>query len=122
MGATRLDSPAGLGGSARGWWRLCSFITCTPRQRGYTVLMIGRPNASCTDRRLLGWGLALLALIPLRAAAEENPMMMLTSSAFTPNGTIPAKHTCDGGDLSPPLAWTGTPAETKTFALIVDDP
>jgi Raf kinase inhibitor-like YbhB/YbcL family protein len=29
---------------------------------------------------------------------------------------------CDGPDLSPPLSWTGTPALTKSFALIVDDP
>jgi Raf kinase inhibitor-like YbhB/YbcL family protein len=44
------------------------------------------------------------------------------SSSFGPNGSIPAKHTCEGGDVSPPLAWSDAPAETKSFALIVDDP
>jgi Raf kinase inhibitor-like YbhB/YbcL family protein len=48
--------------------------------------------------------------------------LTLTSSAFTPNGSIPAPYTCDGPDRSPPLAWAGAPAGTKSFALIVDDP
>ena len=46
----------------------------------------------------------------------------LTSPAFPPNGSIPKEHTCDGDDLAPPLAWSGAPAGTKSFALIVDDP
>ena len=48
--------------------------------------------------------------------------MELTSPAFTNEGRIPKKYTCEGDDLSPPLQWTGSPAETKSFALIVDDP
>ena len=48
--------------------------------------------------------------------------MQITSSAFTTNGSIPAKHTCDGADLSPLLTWSGAPAGTRSFALIVDDP
>lgn len=46
----------------------------------------------------------------------------LQSSAFTDGGMIPAKYTCDGQDISPPLAWADPPAGTKSFALIVDDP
>jgi Raf kinase inhibitor-like YbhB/YbcL family protein len=48
--------------------------------------------------------------------------MELSSSAFAPNTDIPAQHSCDGGDQSPPLAWTGVPAGTQSLALIVDDP
>jgi hypothetical protein len=48
--------------------------------------------------------------------------LSLTSSAFAPGGEIPARHTCEGQDLSPALAWTGVPAETKSLALVVDDP
>ena len=48
--------------------------------------------------------------------------MQLTSPAFTMNGSIPARHTCEGNDLSPALAWSGAPSGTKGFALIVDDP
>jgi Raf kinase inhibitor-like YbhB/YbcL family protein len=47
---------------------------------------------------------------------------MLTSSAFQEAQPIPAVHTCEGRDLSPPLAWTDPPAGTKSFALINDDP
>lgn len=46
----------------------------------------------------------------------------IESSAFPPNGQIPRKHTCEGDDVSPPLAWRGDPAGTRCFALIVDDP
>jgi Raf kinase inhibitor-like YbhB/YbcL family protein len=46
----------------------------------------------------------------------------LTSTAFAHEGAIPKKYTCQGDDLSPPLAWSGAPAGTKSFALIVDDP
>jgi Raf kinase inhibitor-like YbhB/YbcL family protein len=48
--------------------------------------------------------------------------LTLTSSAFAPNGSIPAQYTCDGQDPSPPLAWAGAPSGTQSFALIVDDP
>lgn len=46
----------------------------------------------------------------------------ITSSAFGPNAEIPVKHTCEGEDTSPPLAWSGAPPNTKSYALIVDDP
>jgi Raf kinase inhibitor-like YbhB/YbcL family protein len=46
----------------------------------------------------------------------------LTSPAFEPGGSIPARHTCDGEDLSPELRWTDAPAGTRSFALICDDP
>jgi len=46
----------------------------------------------------------------------------LTSSAFEPGGPIPARHTCDGDDASPDLAWDGAPADTGAFVLLVDDP
>jgi Raf kinase inhibitor-like YbhB/YbcL family protein len=48
--------------------------------------------------------------------------LQLTSPAFQNGGEIPKKYTCDGPDRSPPLAWTGAPAATKCFVLIVDDP
>jgi Raf kinase inhibitor-like YbhB/YbcL family protein len=48
--------------------------------------------------------------------------MVLSSSAFKDGEAIPVRHTCDGEDVSPPLAWTGEPVETRSFALICDDP
>ncbi len=49
-------------------------------------------------------------------------MFSLHSKAFEPEASIPGRHTCDGPDLSPQLAWQGVPDGTKSFALIVDDP
>ncbi len=46
----------------------------------------------------------------------------VTSMAFQEGGTIPQKYTCDGEDISPPLAWSSAPEGTKSFALISDDP
>ncbi|MGE5339356.1 MAG: YbhB/YbcL family Raf kinase inhibitor-like protein [Gemmatimonadota bacterium] len=48
--------------------------------------------------------------------------MKISSSAFGPVGAIPARFTCEGQDVSPPLAWRDAPAATKSVALIVDDP
>jgi Raf kinase inhibitor-like YbhB/YbcL family protein len=48
--------------------------------------------------------------------------LQITSPAFAPGGEIPLRHTCQGEDLSPPLAWSGTPANAKSLVLIVDDP
>ena len=48
--------------------------------------------------------------------------MRLSSSAFTHHGEIPMQYTCEGKDISPPLAWVGAPVGTQSFALIVDDP
>jgi len=46
----------------------------------------------------------------------------LESAAFQPNTQIPQLYTGEGGDLSPPLRWSGAPLETKTYALIAHDP
>jgi len=48
--------------------------------------------------------------------------LKVTSSAFQHGGPIPSKYTCEGQDLSPPLAWSGAPSTTKSIAMIVDDP
>jgi hypothetical protein len=48
--------------------------------------------------------------------------LAFTSTAFEPGGAIPAAYTCQGKDLSVPLAWSGLPAGTRSLALIVDDP
>lgn len=46
----------------------------------------------------------------------------LKSSAFAHLEAIPSRYTCEGADTSPPLAWSGAPPGTKSFALIIDDP
>jgi len=49
-------------------------------------------------------------------------MFTLTSSAFAAGKPIPARHSCDDRDTSPPLAWRDPPEEVQSFALIADDP
>lgn len=68
--------------------------------------------------------LALLAALystatPARGASKT---LTLSSAAFAPDTQIPAQHSCDGADQSPPLSWSGAPDGTKSFAVIVDDP
>jgi Raf kinase inhibitor-like YbhB/YbcL family protein len=46
----------------------------------------------------------------------------LSSSEFSDNGDIPAKYTCEGKNINPPLSIAGVPKQTVTLALIVDDP
>ena len=59
----------------------------------------------------------------MRASNRDGAMALsLTSSAFAHGAAIPRRYTCDGDDVSPPLAWTGVPAGAKSLALIVDDP
>ncbi len=46
----------------------------------------------------------------------------VTSSAFEEGGAIPARYTCDGLDISPPLSWSPVPSGTQSLALIAEDP
>jgi Raf kinase inhibitor-like YbhB/YbcL family protein len=71
----------------------------------------------------VAFAVALFFACAFVAIAEEKPMSLtITSTAFAPEGAIPSLYTCEGKDVSPPLAWSGAPAATKSFALIVDDP
>src|SRR4026208_2182751 len=69
-------------------------------------------------------GSILFASAPQSVHAKEEQAMTLklTSSAFEHEGSIPRLHTCQGKDVSPPLAWSGVPENAKTLVLIVDDP
>jgi Raf kinase inhibitor-like YbhB/YbcL family protein len=46
----------------------------------------------------------------------------LSSPAFQDSGAIPAKFTCQGENVSPELNWSEAPANTQSYALIMDDP
>src|SRR6266516_938646 len=48
--------------------------------------------------------------------------MRLTSNAFADGATIPRRFTCDGQNLSPPLAWTDMPDGARSLVLLCDDP
>lgn len=54
------------------------------------------------------------------AAAEDG--LTLQSEAFEPGASLPARFTCDGDGVSPPLRWSGAPEGTKSFVVVVRDP
>lgn len=45
---------------------------------------------------------------------------MLTSPAFTSDGSIPTEMTCDGENRPPVLKWIHAPRESRSFALIIE--
>lgn len=48
--------------------------------------------------------------------------MKITSQAFEPGEMIPAKYTCKGQNISPPIAWQGAPEGTRSITVISEDP
>src|ERR1022692_141314 len=57
------------------------------------------------------------------SAGGRSPMaLVLKSSTFAPGAEIPKEYTCEAADVSPALEWSGAPARTVSFALIMDDP
>ncbi len=65
-----------------------------------------------------------LAMISLgiTTLANAGEGFQITSSATAWNGTVPTIYTCDGKNISPKITWSGAPAKTEAFALIVSDP
>ena len=74
----------------------------------------------CRPRFAIAAAWVVAAAVSGPASAEDK--MKLTSSAFGENQAIPKLYTCEGKDISPPLSWSEVPAQTKSLALIVDDP
>jgi Raf kinase inhibitor-like YbhB/YbcL family protein len=72
------------------------------------------------------WFLPIILIISCSSViAKEGKRMTelkIASPAFVNNGYIPARFTCDGTDINPPLEISNVPAEAKSLALIVDDP
>ncbi len=77
----------------------------------------------CAEFAAVLLGVAVLAPGVAAGADEEATMTMtIRSTAFEHEGKIPRRCTCEGADVSPPLAWSGLPTGARTLALIVDDP
>jgi Raf kinase inhibitor-like YbhB/YbcL family protein len=77
---------------------------------------------------VLGVALICISVVAAKTSLlpdeKENIVMpmIIMSPSFKHNGVIPARHTCDGLNISPLLRWTGLPTGSKSLALIVDDP
>ena len=55
-------------------------------------------------------------------AMSSAATIKLTSPDFSGGSAVPKKYTCDGPNMNPRLRFDGVPKETKSLALIVDDP
>ncbi len=74
-------------------------------------------------RNWLQGSVLLAALVACTVWAGEDTMsMQISSSAFSDGGAIPERHTCEGSDISPQLAWSSVPEGARSLVLIVDDP
>jgi Raf kinase inhibitor-like YbhB/YbcL family protein len=82
-------------------------------------------------RRLAGLPVLALALLLQACGGEDKPEeplpraereLTLESPAFRDGGSIPVRFSCDGDDVSPPLAWSGVPAGAGELTLLVEDP
>jgi Raf kinase inhibitor-like YbhB/YbcL family protein len=79
-------------------------------------------NVVSTRRVLARVGHAERADYFLCTAGEKKMSIQITSSAFAQGHAIPKKYTGEGADVSPPLAWSNLPENTRELALICDDP
>jgi phosphatidylethanolamine-binding protein (PEBP) family uncharacterized protein len=82
------------------------------------------PLSMQTHCLILRLALVAVTTAQIAAAADRRTVMRLdvTSTAFEANQPIPKQYTGDGADVSPPLAWSGVPEQTKSIAVIMDDP
>jgi Raf kinase inhibitor-like YbhB/YbcL family protein len=80
--------------------------------------------ASVTPATGQATGPASPTAAPASPPPAGSPALTVTSAAFTEGAGIPKQYSCDGPGqgISPPLKWTGAPAQTSSFVLIVDDP
>lgn len=96
------------------------------KDNGFTV-MVDR------GKRFRTLGLLLVLTVLLSSCRKEDgPMtnvkgvpivkITVTSPAFADGSPIPSKYTVDGPGVSPPLEWGDVPKETKSIAVLVDDP
>jgi Raf kinase inhibitor-like YbhB/YbcL family protein len=68
------------------------------------------------------YAVALAMGVASAASAQTPATLTVTSTTLKAGETIPKDHTADGKNVSPALMWSGAPAGTKQFAMIMDDP
>ena len=73
--------------------------------------------------KLFLWGILSMAFpVVVHAEGSMAQRIDVRSAAFGEGKSIPSDFTCDGADMSPPIEWSGIPAEAKSLAVIADDP
>jgi Raf kinase inhibitor-like YbhB/YbcL family protein len=78
----------------------------------------------CVRVTFFSLGLVFCSLLSSLAAhiPSDKKVFTISSPAFGDQGAIPARYTCQGKNLSPPLVFSNIPPETESLALIVEDP
>ncbi len=77
----------------------------------------------CLETASLSIAITVIALCVAGARpSTAQGSLKISSPAFADNTTIPAQYACTGADTSPPLKWSGVPADAGALALIVEDP
>jgi hypothetical protein len=100
--------------SLRSWWLIvcvaliAGLTACEKREKGEEVVP-GPAEGGAVQ-------------VEAGSADSETTAFRLTSPAFKNGEAIPKEYTCDGRNVSPPLAWENPPKGTAAFALIMDDP
>lgn len=101
------------------WLTLLLMMACT-------IPITGAPPTASIEETEQGEPEALsqptIEPTEIPAPTEVRMPFELTSTAFAQGEPIPVKYSCDGDDISPPLAWGDPPEGTQTFTLIMDDP
>lgn len=132
-----VDSILGAGSQAMYFCDICKKETekhplhgCgnpTRHIRGLAWLNNDWVNLFCTLTGSITAALLAIFLIssPVSLSGEQGAEMTkldFSSPVFAYNQPIPAKYSCDGQNISPTFSWTGIPADTRSLALIADDP
>src|SRR5262249_37347074 len=108
-----------LHGSVGCWWSLLRGRNAMPymKRREFITLLGGVSPLRNSRLAVILFAASLIILW-----GNATMAMTLKSPAFQQNGHIPSKYTCEGEDVSPPLAWEGAPNGAKSLVLIIDDP
>jgi len=88
----------------------------------------GRDRSRRPPSRWTAAGAAVLAALTLaalagcgKAGSGAATAPLSVSSATVSQNVLPARYTCHGAGINPPIDWSGAPPGTKSFALVVDD-
>ena len=73
-------------------------------------------------RKTIGFISVALCLGSAAAVADSGKKLSVTSTDFKDGDAIPSDYTCDGSNEVPELSWSSVPADTKSIAILVEDP
>ena len=82
-----------------------------------TILLRKQISAPSTSNTKSG---SVASAASSTSSMKNDESFTLTSSDFVDGGALPREFTCDGAGISPPLSWSSAPAQTKSFAIVMD--